>query len=76
MAKQATDARITPFAGMFMLAFQFFESGWQMTLKTIFARAHGCVLSASGHWFGSVARGQVIQTANDNNYDQGKNQVT
>lgn len=59
-----------------MLAFQFFKSGWQMTLKTVFARTHGCVFGASRHLFGFIACGKVIQTANDNNYDQGKNQVT
>ena len=76
VAQQTTHTFVAPFARMFVLAFQFFKFGRQVTLETIFAGAHGCVFGASRHTFGFVARGKVIKAAYDYDNDQGENQIT
>lgn len=75
VAKQATDARIAPFAGVFMHALQFLELGGRMTFHAIFARFDANVFRAGRHRFSFVFSGKVIKTADDYDNDDNKKQI-
>lgn len=76
MAEQATDARVTPFARMFMLPLKRGERLWQMAFQTIFARLHGQMLRRL-QWerLGAIFSREIIKTTDDGQNDGDKDQV-
>lgn len=75
VTKQTTDARIAPFAWVFMHALQFLEPGGRMAFHAIFARFDAHMFRARRHGFGFVFSGKVIKTTDDNDNDDNKKQI-
>ena len=76
MTERASDARVFPFARMFVLQFERAERFSRMTFYAISAAHRHLVIGIGGHGFDLGFRRKVSKTTDDGEHEQGEKEIT